>query len=243
MKRRMFNITPSLMCADLLQMGDQVRELERAGARSFHVDVMDGHFVPNLGLNFDLVRQLKRMTNAQIDVHLMVEDPGSYVDKVQALKVDSVSFHIEAARAPLRLLRAMKAAGARTGIAFNPSTSIQSLHYVLEEFDYVVVMAVEPGFAGQKFIPTMYEKIRTLREILDKVRPGIGIEVDGNLDVETSTRCIQRGATTLVGGSSSVFRPGKDVFSAYTEFKEGVSKACKRQGITQRVHAWPEAEI
>lgn len=224
----MFNIAPSLMCADLLQMGDQVRELERAGARSFHVDVMDGHFVPNLGLNFDLVRQLKQMTSSKIEVHLMVEDPGSYVEMVQALKVDCVSFHIEAARAPLRLMRAMKAAGAKTGIAFNPSTSIQSLHYVLEEFDYVVMMTVEPGFAGQRFISTMYEKIQDLREILDKIRPGTGIEVDGNLDVETSCRCIQRGATTLVGGSSSVFRPGKDVFSAYTEFKEEVSRACKQ---------------
>jgi ribulose-phosphate 3-epimerase len=99
---------------------------------------------------------------------------------------------------------------------------------VLEEFDYVVMMTVEPGFAGQRFISTMYEKIQDLREILDKIRPGIGIEVDGNLDVETSCRCIQRGATTLVGGSSSVFRPGKDVFSAYTEFKEEVSRACKQ---------------
>jgi len=238
----MFNISPSLMCADLLKMGAQVRELERAGARSFHVDVMDGHFVPNLGLNFDLVRQLKHMTNAQIDVHLMVEDPGAYVDKVQELKVDSVSFHIEAARAPLRLLRAMKAAGARTGIAFNPSTSIETLHYVLEQFDYVVVMTVEPGFAGQKFIPTMYEKIQDLRETLDKIRSGIEIQVDGNLDADTSIRCIQCGATTLVGGSSSVFRPGKDVFSAFTEFKEEVSRACKRQPTIQLAHARPEAE-
>ena len=220
----MFNISPSLMCADLLKMGAQVRELERAGARSFHVDVMDGHFVPNLGLNFDLVRQLKQMTNAQIDVHLMVED------------------HIEAARAPLRLLRAMKAAGARTGIAFNPSTSIETLHYVLEQFDYVVVMTVEPGFAGQKFIPTMYEKIQDLRETLDKIRSGIEIQVDGNLDADTSIRCIQCGATTLVGGSSSVFRPGKDVFSAFTEFKEEVSRACKRQPTIQLAHARPEAE-
>ena len=219
----MFSVAPSLMCADLLQIESQVKELERAGARRFHVDIMDGRFVPNLGLNFDLVRQLRRITRAELDLHLMVEAPENYVEQILALDVDHISFHIEATSAPRRLGRAMRAAGAKTGIALNPSTPNQALQYVLDEFDYVVVMTVEPGFAGQKFIPAMYEKILAIRETLDAIRPGIDIEVDGGLDVESSSQCIRCGATILVGGTSSIFVPDKDAFSAFIEFQNDVA--------------------
>lgn len=224
----MFSVAPSLMCADLLRIESQVHELERAGARRFHVDIMDGHFVPNLGLNFDLVRQLKRVTGKELDLHLMVDAPENYVEQIRALNVHLVSFHIEATSAPRRLARAMKATGARTGIALNPSTPIHALHYVLDEFDYVVVMTVEPGFAGQRFIPAMYEKILAIRETLDTIRPGIDIEVDGNLDVDSSRRCIRCGATILVGGTSSIFLPDKDVFSAFIQFQNEVAGSIER---------------
>lgn len=214
------------MCANLMQLGSQIHELERAGARLFHIDVMDGHFVPNLGLNFDLVKQVQSITDADLDVHLMVDAPEQYIERILALKISRVSFHIEATRAPIRLAQAIKAGGTKAGIALSPATPIEALRHVLDDCDYVLIMTVEPGFAGQKFIAAMYEKIRAVRQELDKIRPGIDIQVDGNLDVETSRRCIEHGATILVGGSSSVFRRDKDVNSAYTEFRGSVSKMC-----------------
>ena len=221
------------MCANLMQLGSQIHELERAGATLFHIDVMDGHFVPNLGLNFDLVRQVQSITEADLDVHLMVDAPEQYIDRILALKVRRVSFHIEAVRAPIRLAQAIKAGGMKVGIALNPATPIEALRHVLDDCDYVLIMTVEPGFAGQTFIPAMYEKIRAARKQLDKIRSGMDIQVDGNLDVETSWRCIEHGATILVGGSSSVFRRDKDVYSAYTEFRESVSKLCEEgEGMT-----------
>ena len=224
----MFSIAPSLMCADLLHLGSEISELERAGARSFHIDVMDGHFVPNLGLSFDLVRQVRSITDADLDVHLMVDAPEQYVDWIRTLKIDCVSFHIEASHAPLRLAQAIRAAGAKAGIALNPSTPVEAVRHVIDEFDYVLIMTVEPGFAGQNFIRGMYDKIGVVRKELDKTRLGIGIQVDGNLNAETSVRCIERGATILVGGSSSVFCRKKDVYSAYTEFQERVAKLCEQ---------------
>jgi ribulose-phosphate 3-epimerase len=223
----MFSLAPSLMCANLLELGSQIRELERAGARLFHIDVMDGHFVPNLGLSFDLVRQVQSITDAELDVHLMVDAPEKYVDRIRALKISYASFHIEAAQAPLRLAQAFKEAGTKVGIAVNPATPVEALRHVLDACDYVLIMTVEPGFAGQKFIPAMYEKIRKVRQELDKIRLGTDIQVDGNLNAETSSRCIERGATVLVGGSSSIFCGERDVYSAYTEFRERVSKLCE----------------
>jgi ribulose-phosphate 3-epimerase len=215
----MFSILPSLICADLLHIEDQIRELQRAGASTFHIDVMDGHFVPNLGLNFDLVRRLRDINHAKVDVHLMVESPEQYLQQIDKLHIEQVSFHIETTSTPLRIVRSMKATGARTGIALSPLTPIQSLQYVLDEFDFVLLMTVEPGFAGQKFIPSMYGKIRALRKMIDRTRPDMEIEVDGNLDVPSSLRCIHNGATILVGGTSSIFRPETDVFSAYVQFQ------------------------
>jgi ribulose-phosphate 3-epimerase len=222
-----FRIAPSLMCADLLRIESQVEDLERAGARLFHIDVMDGHFVPNLGLNFDFVRQLRRITKAELDVHLIVDSPEDYIEEIRAHRIEFVSFHIEVSTAPLRLARALRAAGAKPGIALNPSTPIQTIEYAIDEFDFVLLMTVERGLAGQKFIPAMYKKIGALRELLDSVRPGIDIEVDGNLDVDSASRSIRSGATTLVGRTSSVFRSEQDVYSAYTQFRQELELALK----------------
>lgn len=220
----MFSIAPSIMCANLLELGHEVRELERAGADFFHIDIMDGHFVPNLGLNFDLVRQLRKLTAVPLDLHLMVDAPEDYVSMVGKLGITCISFHLEASRNPIRLARAFKAVGAQVGIALNPATPISAIQYLVPEIDYVLVMTVEPGFAGQKFITSMYEKIGDLRAMLDSLQAHIFIEVDGNLNVETAVRCIERGASIVVGGTSSVFRrqegPHADLISFRNEVEQ-----------------------
>jgi len=202
----MFSIAPSLMCADLLQLGAEVRELEQVGVEVFHLDVMDGHFVPNLGLSFDLVKQIRGFTSVPLDLHLMVEHPELYVSTIAPLKIDFVSFHIESSGNPIRLARAIRAVGAKVGLAFNPATPVSALEYLVGEIDFVLVMTVEPGFAGQSFIPSMYEKISAIGKTLKNHCQVVPIEVDGNLNAETSARCIENGASILVGGSSSVFR-------------------------------------
>lgn len=224
----MFSIAPSLMCANLLEMGREVRELERAGAHYFHIDVMDGHFVPNLGLNFDLVRKLRNITAVPLDVHLMVDTPEDYVGIVESLKVPCVSFHLEASRNPIRLARAFRAVGAKAGIALNPATPASAIQYLLHEIDYVLVMTVEPGFAGQKFIASMYDKIGELRAMVEPVQPRIFIEVDGNLNAETSSRCIERGASILVGGTSSVFRRQAGPHADFLSFRDEVEHLLTR---------------
>ena len=220
----MFSIAPSLMCANLLELEQEVRELERAGAEFFHIDIMDGHFVPNLGLNFDLVRQLRSLTAVPLDVHLMVDVPEDYVRMAETLGVPYISFHLEASRNPIRLARAYKAAGAKVGIALNPATPASAMRYLISEIDYVVVMTVEPGFAGQKFIASMYDKIGELRAMLESPNTGIRIEVDGNLDAETSRRCIECGASILVGGTSSVFRRQYGTYADYVAFRTEVER-------------------
>lgn len=220
----MFSIAPSIMCANLLDLGQEVQELERAGADFFHIDIMDGRFVPNLGLNFDLVRQLRSLTAVPLDVHLMVDTPQDYVSMAETLGASHISFHLEASRNPIRLARAYKAAGVKVGIALNPATPASAMKYLIPEIDYVVVMTVEPGFAGQKFISSMYDKIREIRTMLESAHAGAFIEVDGNLNAETSTRCLACGASILVGGTSSVFRRQHGPHADFISFRNEVER-------------------
>lgn len=220
----MFSIAPSLMCANLLQLEQEVRELERAPVEFFHLDIMDGNFVPNLGLSLDLAKQLKSITEVPLDVHLMVQNPEEYGQQIAAIGIQFVSFHVEATRSPIRLARSLRAGGAQVGIALNPATPIDVLREIVHEFDYVLAMTVEPGFAGQRFISSMYDKVRRIRELLDEVRTGIPIQVDGNLDVHSSSRCIELGATMLVGGTSSVFRREKGLLLDCLTFRQQVEQ-------------------
>jgi ribulose-phosphate 3-epimerase len=210
------------MCANALYLRKDIEDLDRAGVDLFHVDIMDGHFTRNLAMNLDMVRQIKTITRTPIDVHLMVDNPESYLLSLQELQVEYVSFHIEATNQPLRLIQRLKAAGLKAGIALNPGTEVETLSVLADNLDYVLVMAVEPGFTGQKFIAGALEKISALKRLVDERNLSLLIEVDGGISLQTGRRCIERGASILVAGTSSIFNRGADLYSACVEFKRQI---------------------
>lgn len=214
----MVKIAPSVMCANFLNLEKDITSLNKAGTEILHIDIMDGHFVPNLCLNFDIIKLLKMSSNALLDVHLMVDDPENYIPKLGELGVDYVSFHIETEKYPIRLIRKIKKAGMKAGIAVNPSTGIDPLTYIMNEADFILIMTVEPGFAGQRFIPEIFAKISDIKKLIIERELNILIEVDGNISEETGKRCVESGADILVGGTSSIFKKDKDLCDAFIEF-------------------------
>jgi len=218
-------IAPSLMCADLLELRRDIAELERAEVDMFHIDVMDGHFVPNLALSFELAEKIGGCTNIPLDLHLMVDSPESFIEPIRRVRPGYVSFHIESTTNPIRLTRTLKALGIQVGVALNPSTSAETLTYLIEEIDYALLMTVEPGFAGQKFIPQVLRKIKTVRKMFNAVGPGKAIEVDGNLNAEWARQCVAHGASILVAGSSSLFREGADLYETYRSFRARLNRS------------------
>jgi len=220
----MVKIAPSLMCADSLHLQRDLEALDRAGVDFFHIDVMDGHFAPNLAMNLDTVKQIRTVTKTPIDVHLMVDRPDSYCPALERLQVEHVSFHIEVSTQPLRLIQNLKARGAKVGIALNPCTPVEALHLVLDQIDFVLLMTVEPGFTGQAFISGTLEKISVLSELLKRRNLKVDIQVDGNISVETGKACIARGASILVAGTSSIFTGAPDLYAACLEFKRHIGQ-------------------
>jgi len=218
-------IAPSLMCSNLLHLQKDIEDLDRAGADIFHIDVMDGHFVPNLALNLEVVRQIKTVTKTPVDVHLMVDNPELYLRSIREMNIEYASFHIEVAKHPLRLIRDIKAGGTKAGIALNPCTGIGDLPYMFEGLDYILLMTVEPGFVGQRFVSGVLEKISALKKLMHGHNVDVPIEVDGNISLETAKRCIERGASILVAGTSSIFKVDKDLYSACVEFKCGITNS------------------
>lgn len=191
-------ITPSILNADLARLADEVARI--SGADAVHVDVMDNHFVPNLTLGLPVVESLRRATALMLDIHLMIEDPDRWAPAYAEAGAESVTFHVEAAKAPIRLARELRAKGARASIALKPATPIEPFADLLDEADMVLLMTVEPGFGGQKFLDLVLPKIRRTRQLLGD-RP-IWLQVDGGVSVETIGRCAEAGADTFVAGSA-----------------------------------------
>lgn len=202
--RRPF-IAASLMCARLDRLGEEVARLDAAGIDAFHIDVMDGHFVPNLALSAATVRAIRPLTASPIHVHLMVETPEAYLAELSAAGADVVFFHFEATRYPLRVAAAVSGSGLTPGLAINPSTPLPDLREVLD-LPHLVVMAVEPGFAGGSWVPSTESRIRDLRV---RASTRTQIHVDGHVDAGTVARWWAAGATWFVGGSSGLFT-GRD---------------------------------
>jgi ribulose-phosphate 3-epimerase len=195
-------IAPSILSADFTRLGEEVRAVEAAGADVIHVDVMDGHFVPNITIGPLVVRAVRAVTSLPVDVHLMITDPDRYLKDFIDAGADWVTVHVEACVHLHRTLTSIKDMGRKAGAVLNPATSLTSLEYVLSEVDLVMLMSVNPGFGGQSFIPSVIDKIRRLRQILDAVNPEVGIEVDGGIGPATIAAVAEAGANIFVAGSA-----------------------------------------
>ena len=197
----MKKILPSILSADFANLERDVRELEQIGIDMFHIDVMDGNFVPNISFGFPIIEAIRSKTDKIFDCHLMIARPEEYVERFCNAGCDMVSFHIEATNHADRVIQIIKNSGKKAGIVLNPQTSIESVKYLLPKLDYVLIMTVNPGFGGQKFIPEMLEKIEELAKIREEKGYSFLIQVDGGVNVETSKLCRDRGADLLVCGS------------------------------------------
>jgi ribulose-phosphate 3-epimerase len=195
-------IAPSILSADFTILGQQIAAAERGGADLIHVDVMDGHFVPNLSIGVPVVRSIRKVATVPLDVHLMIEQPDRYLDAFVDAGAAMISVHLEVLPHLHRTLQAIKELGAKAGVAINPSTPVGTLEEVAGMVDYVLVMSVNPGFGGQTFIPRSESKIRAVRAHLDRQGNTAPIEVDGGVDTSNAARLVEAGATILVAGTS-----------------------------------------
>jgi ribulose-phosphate 3-epimerase len=216
-------LAPSILAADFAVLGDQIAAAERGGADYIHVDVMDGHFVPNLTVGPPLVRSAKRVARVPIDVHLMITDPDRYAEAFVEAGADLVSVHVEAQPHLNRTISFIKSLGAKAGVAVNPSTPAAALEEVAADVDFVLVMTVNPGFGGQAFLPRSTSKIRKLRAMLDGVGNPAPIEVDGGIDIGTVGEVVRAGAEILVAGSAIFHAP--DVAAAARELRAAAERA------------------
>ena len=195
-------IAPSLLSADFAALGDAIARVEAGGADLIHVDVMDGHFVPNITLGPPIVKAIRKRARVPLDVHLMIESPDLFIEAFVDAGADSVTVHAEAVVHLNRTVHLIKSLGARAGVALNPATPVVALEEIAGDVDYVLVMTVNPGFGGQTFIPRSESKVRRVREMLQREGSTAPIEVDGGIDVHTAPRIVAAGADILVAGNS-----------------------------------------
>jgi ribulose-phosphate 3-epimerase len=198
----MKRIAPSILSADFSRLGDEIRSVEAAGADWIHVDVMDGHFVPNITMGPLVVEAIRRVTQLPIDVHLMIENPDPYISDFIEAGASYVSVHLETCMHLNRTVRLIRDAGAMAGVVLNPSTPVSACRWVLEYVDLVLIMSVNPGFGGQSFIPSSIERIRRIRQIIAELDLPILVQVDGGVNDDTIADIAQAGADVFVAGSA-----------------------------------------
>jgi len=215
---RVIDIAPSILSADFSRLAEEIRAVESGGAGVLHVDVMDGHFVPNITIGLPVVKAIAAVTKIPIDTHLMISDPGHYAVEFVRAGANMVSVHVEADAHLHRTIMAIKAAGARAGAVINPATPVDSLQEILEFVDYILIMSVNPGFGGQKFIHTALDKVRRLRRMIDQRGLPVRIEIDGGIDLENIQKVVEAGAEIIVAGSA-VFGPA-DPAQAVRDLRE-----------------------
>lgn len=198
----MFEIAPSILSADFTKLADEIAAVETGGAKVLHVDVMDGHFVPNITIGLPVVKSLRKATKLTIDTHLMIEEPSRYAVQFVEAGADMVSVHVEADVHLQRTLVAIREAGAKAGIAINPGTPLSALEEALPYADFVLLMSVNPGFGGQSFIPTSLDKLRRLKQMIEDRGLETKIEIDGGIDSGNIAEIVEAGAEIIVAGSA-----------------------------------------
>jgi|SRR5262245_30863308 len=223
----MVEIAPSILSADFRRLGEQITSVEKAGASYIHVDVMDGHFVPNLTIGPFIVEWVKKATNLPIDAHLMIENPENFIAQFAKAGASMISVHPEATYHLQRTLSQIRNSGCKAGVVLNPATPLVMIEEVINDFDYVLLMSVNPGFGGQEFIRSSIDKLRRLRRMLDAHGSSAKIEIDGGINAENTAEVVASGAEILVAGSAIFSAPdpaealGKIIKAATGKVREG----------------------
>ena len=198
----MIKIAPSILSADFLRLGEEIKAVENAGAHMIHIDVMDGHFVPNITIGYSVVEAIKKITRLPLDVHLMIEDPDKFLEDFIKAGADFLTVHFEASLHLHRTINSIKERGVRAGVSINPTTPVWNLENILHDTDMVLLMSVNPGFGGQEFIPHTIEKIKSMKKMIMEKKVSPLIEVDGGVKVENAKQVADAGADILVMGSA-----------------------------------------
>lgn len=211
----MVKIAPSILSADFSKLGEEIKAVEMAGADYIHVDVMDGHFVPNITMGPLVLKAIRPLTELPLDVHLMIENPDSYIEEFAEAGADIITVHVEAATHLHRTIQLIKAKGVKAGVVLNPATPVDTIKHIIHDIDMVLLMTVNPGFGGQSFIQNVVPKIREVSELVHTHGLDVEIEVDGGVNAETAPLCIEAGANVLVAGSAIYGKKDlKDAISA-----------------------------
>ncbi|MBS4207667.1 ribulose-phosphate 3-epimerase [Bacillus sp. FJAT-50079] len=198
----MMKIAPSILAADFSKLADEIKEVEAAGADLIHIDVMDGHFVPNISFGSLIVEAVRKVTDLPLDVHLMIEEPARYIEEFVNAGADYVTVHVEADPHVHRTIQEIRRLGAKPGVVLNPATSVSTIEHIIDDIDMVLLMTVNPGFGGQSFIPNVLPKIREVKAMIDRKQLSVDIEVDGGVNSETIRQCMDAGANVFVAGSN-----------------------------------------